>query len=346
MSTQAPAVRAEPCATSTGSYEFVRPTWRGRVVSMGTMDLVSEVIRTIRVAGANGRVIERSAAQGLRFPAFAGSGFHIVLGGSCWLVSENEEPVGLRPGDVVLASSGAEHGLTDVPVALQELPPWVAGPMPPGPGPSGFEFLTCCYRLQHGRAPQYLSALPDLIVTSLYDDRHPEVRPLVGLLSAAVSGTQMGAGATLPALVDLVLVHVLRQWHEQHGVPGWPGTDDPVIAAALREIHDDPQRKWTVGRLSETVGLPRTAFTRRFSAAVGQPPMNYLISWRLGRGAQLLRETDAPLAAIAREVGYSTEFAFSGAFSREYGVSPSRFRRTSATVGVPPTGPESSTQPG
>jgi AraC-like DNA-binding protein len=80
--------------------------------------------------------------------------------------------------------------------------------------------------------------------------------------------------------------------------------------------------------------MPRTAFTRRFSAVVGQPPMSYLIGWRLDRGARLLRETDAPLATIARQVGYSTEFAFSGAFRREYGVSPSRFRRTSAAVRV------------
>jgi AraC-like DNA-binding protein len=137
------------------------------------------------------------------------------------------------------------------------------------------------------------------------------MQALVDLLTAAVSGSQVGAGATLPALLDLVLVHVLRQWHEQHGAAGWPQTSDPAIAAALREIHEDPQRNWTVGLMSEAAGMPRTAFTRRFSAVVGQPPMSYLIGWRLARGAQLLRETDAPLASIARQVGYSTEFAFS-----------------------------------
>jgi AraC-like DNA-binding protein len=298
------------------------------------MDLMSEVIRTIRVGSASGRVIRQSASQGLRFPAMAGSGFHIVLGGACWLVSENEEPVGLVSGDVVLTSSGAGHGLTHVPRALEDLPPVVMGPMPPAPGAFGFEFLCCCYRLEHGRTPQYLSALPDLIVMSLHDDRHPEMQALVDLLTAAVSGSQVGAGATLPALLDLVLVHVLRQWHEQHSATGWPETSDPAISAALREIHEDPQRNWTVGLMSEAAGMPRTAFTRRFSAVVGQPPMSYLIGWRLARGAQLLRETDAPLASIARQVGYSTEFAFSGAFRREYGLSPSRFRRASAAVRV------------
>ena len=125
---------------------------------------------------------------------------------------------------------------------------------------------------------------------------------------------------------------MLRRWHEQHDAAGWPDTDDPAIAAALREIHKNPQRPWTVQRLSEAAGIPRTAFTRRFTTEVGQPPMSYLISWRLGGGARLLRETDAPPATIARQAGYSTEFAFSGAFRRDYGAPPSRFRHTSAAT--------------
>jgi len=139
--------------------------------------------------------------------------------------------------------------------------------------------------------------------------------------------------AALPALLDLILVQLLRRWHEQHDA-AWPTADDPAVTLALREIHQNPQRQWTVQRLSTTVGLPRTAFTRRFIRATGQPPIRYLISWRLSRGAQLLRQTDAPLAAIADQVGYSTEFSFSGAFRREYGMSPGRFRRTPAAASV------------
>ena len=298
------------------------------------MDLMSEVIRAIRVGGVGSRLIRQSESRGLRFPAFAGSGFHIVLGGTCWLITEDEDPVALEPGDVVLASSGAAHGLNHVPCALEDLPPAEMGPHPPAPGPFDFEFLCGAYRLDHGLAPQYLRALPDLIAVSPDYERHPEMRALVDLLHADVSATRMGAGATLPAILDLILVHVLRLWHEQHDTEGWPNTDDPAIAAALREIHDHPQRPWTVAQLSEKAGMPRTAFTRRFTTVVGKPPMTYLIGWRLSSGARLLRETDATLAAIARQVGYSTEFAFSAAFRREYGVSPSRFRRTPAAAAL------------
>jgi AraC-like DNA-binding protein len=241
--------------------------------SIGWVDLMSEVIRTIRVGSAYGRLIRQSDDQGLRLPAIVGSGVHIVVNGTCWLIRKDEEPVALEPGDVVLASSAGEHGLGHVPGALESLPPLATGPLPPAPESVGFEFLTCCYRLQHGRAPQYLRALPDLVVVSLDYDRHPEMRAVVSLLGATVSDTQMGAGATLPALLDLVLVHVLRQWHERHGAAGWPATDDPAVAVALQRIHEDPQRQWTVGGLSEAAGMPRTAFTKRFTAAVGRPPI-------------------------------------------------------------------------
>ena len=298
------------------------------------MDLMSEVIGMVRIGSPGSRLIRQANSEGVRFPAFEGSGFHIVLRGACWLISEFDEPVALAPGDVVLASSGAQHGLNHVPCTLDELPPAVMAPLPPAPGPFDFEFLCGAYRLERGRAPQYLHALPDLIAVSPDYTRHPGMRALIDLLLAETTGARPGSGATLRSLLDLILIHVLRQWHDRHGPDDWPATGDPAIAAALRQIHEHPQRPWTVSGLSATAGLPRTAFTRRFSAVVGQPPMRYLTGWRLNRGAQLLRESDAPLAAIARQVGYSTEFAFSTAFRREHGVSPSRFRQDPEVVRI------------
>ena len=292
------------------------------------MDLIGEVIRSVRVGYAGARLMRQTDQRGVRFSAFDGSGFHIILGGPCWLLTEHDDPIALRPGDVVLASSGAAHGLAPVPGALGDLPAAVLGPVPPAPGPAAFEFLCGAYRLEHGPAPQYLRTLPDLVVVSPDHHRRPRLRALTDLLGAEVSATPAGDDTTLPALLDLILVHVLRQWHEEHDMAGRALTDDPAIAAALRQIHEHPQYAWTVDRLSRVAGMPRTGFTRRFTAAVGQPPMRYLTGWRLERGASLLRESDASLASIARQVGYSTEFAFSAAFRREHGTSPGSFRRT------------------
>ena len=110
------------------------------------------------------------------------------------------------------------------------------------------------------------------------------------------------------------------------GTDGWPAIGDPAVATALREIHQSPQAPWTVQELSGLTGVSRSAFTRRFTESAGKPPMAYLIGWRLLTAARLLRESDAPLAAVARQVGYSSEFAFASAFRREFGISPGRFR--------------------
>jgi AraC-like DNA-binding protein len=296
------------------------------------MDLISEVIRTVRVGSAGARLIGQPPSAGLRFAAFDGSGFHIITSGTCWLIG-HDEPVPLRPGDIVLTSSGAEHGLSPTPRALGDIPLIEPGAPPPAAEPAAaFQFLCGAYRLDHGQAPQYLRALPDLIALSPDYGRHPELRSLIDLLLTDVSAARPGSGATRRALLDLILVQVLRQWHERDTAAGWPEVAHQGIAAALREIHENPHRPWTVGRLSEVAGMPRTAFSRLFTTAVGRPPMSYLTGWRLGRAARLLRETDAALASIAPRVGYSTEFAFSAAFRREYGVSPGRFRSTPPTL--------------
>ncbi|WP_037913547.1 AraC family transcriptional regulator [Actinacidiphila yeochonensis] len=296
------------------------------------MDLISEVIRTLRVGSAAARLIRQTDRRGVRFPPFSGSGFHIIRRGTCWLVTEHGEPVRLGPGDVVLVSAGIAHGLCAAPRVLADLPEMVLGPFPPEPGPADFEFLCGAYHLDHGPSPRHPRALPDLVALSPAYERAPRLRTLIDLLAADVAAdaaaTGPGTGATLPALLDLVLAEVLRQWYDEQDASGRPRADDPGIAAALRAIHENPERAWTVAQLSSAATMPRTAFTRRFTTVVGVPPMRYLTTWRLGRAARMLRESDAPLAAIAHQVGYTSEFAFSAAFRREYGTAPGGFRRT------------------
>ncbi|GAB7037105.1 hypothetical protein JCM9533A_09520 [Catenuloplanes niger JCM 9533] len=64
------------------------------------------------------------------------------------------------------------------------------------------------------------------------------------------------------------------------------------------------------------------------ATVIGRPPKRYLTEWRLTCAARLLRETDTPLAAITRRVGYSTEFALGHAFRRQFDVPPGRLRAT------------------
>ncbi|BCY08990.1 AraC family transcriptional regulator [Actinoplanes sp. L3-i22] len=289
------------------------------------MDVITEALRSVKSGFSGARLIRCSGTWGMRFQAFEGIGFHIVLEGEGWLIEPDGRHTPVGPGDAVLIPGGAEHGLSHTRAPLAGLTDLRMGPIPAEPGPADFAFLCGAHRLDRGRAHPYLRAMPDVVVVRPDYDADLRLRSLADLLGADVAERGPGAETTQKALIDLMIVHALRRWQAENA-PSWPAVSDDAVSAALSEIHRNPQRPWTVQDLSAKAGLSRAAFTRRFTALVGQPPMAYLTQWRLGRGARLLRETGEPLAAIARQVGYGSEFAFAGAFRRAYGIAPGRFR--------------------
>ncbi|MDZ5446947.1 AraC family transcriptional regulator [Micromonospora sp. 4G57] len=299
------------------------------------MDVFSEVIGSMRTGRAKFARTRHLGRWGNRFGPHAGAGFHIVLAGSCWLVPAQGEPVQLSAGDVVLLPHGTAHGLTDSPDrTLAALPPDTDGP-DDGDGDQdvGSATLLCgAYRLDHTQAHPFLRSLPQVIHLPAQLGQHPALRSAVDLLTSDLSSPQPGADAARPALLDLLLVYMLRAWLQEESSrrpgSGWHAAlSDPAVAAALRQIHASPERSWTVQQLGALAGLSRTTFARRFTATMGLPPLAYLTWWRLNSAAHLLTRDDAPLAAIARRVGYASEFAFANAFKRQFGLSPGRYRR-------------------
>jgi AraC-like DNA-binding protein len=103
------------------------------------------------------------------------------------------------------------------------------------------------------------------------------------------------------------------------------------VGHALRLLHQEPSAPWTVASLAREVGVSRATLARRFADEVGETPMAYLTEWRLALAADLLREPDATVAGVARQVGYGTGFALSAAFSRVRGISPSEHRALAST---------------
>lgn len=73
--------------------------------------------------------------------------------------------------------------------------------------------------------------------------------------------------------------------------------------------------------------LSRSAFHDRFARLVGQSPMEYITQWRMEVATTLLRQSRAPVASIALDVGYESEAAFTRAFKRRVGTPPARWRR-------------------
>ena len=185
--------------------------------------------------------------------------------------------------------------------------------------------LTGTYE-EHGEiSRRLLEALPPLLTlpAATLDS------PLVGLLATEIGRDDPGQEAVLDRLLDLLLITVLRTWFDRNGAPGWYlAHRDPLVGAALRRLHADPAQPWTVASLAAAVGVSRATLARRFTEIVGESPMSYLATWRLALAADLLREPDATVAAVARRVGYANPYALSTAFKRVRGVSPRDHRVT------------------
>jgi AraC-like DNA-binding protein len=192
--------------------------------------------------------------------------------------------------------------------------------------PGAVVMLNGIYRLHGSAGDRLLSLLPDVTLVPA----GPRTRGALELLSAEAERDEPGQDAVLNRLLDLVLVIALRSWGASAGteLPTWLGAvADPAIGAALTVLHADPRRAWTTAALASQAGLSRAAFCARFTSLVGEPPISYLTGWRMTLAADQLRDTDATVAAVAREVGYENAFAFSAAFKRTHGHSPTAWRR-------------------
>ncbi|MFE3189112.1 AraC family transcriptional regulator [Nocardia sp. NPDC059240] len=293
------------------------------------MDILSETIAAIRTGSPASGLFIRHAPWGRRYPKVPGAGFHVVLQGSCWVRPPDGKPIALGAGDVLFMPRGEVHDIMD---ALDTPVTELAIPGEPRelPGPGVRAVLVCgAYGLGGRRSHPLLDELPEFIHLPARPGRHPALRSAVDLLACEIAEPRPGTDAAIPALLDTLLLFMLRAWFDEQRSPtGWAGVfGDPVVTDALRAIHAEPQRAWTVAELSAVAGVSRATLARRFLGTVGEPPLSYLTRWRMLTAARLLRETDAALASIARKVGYQSEFAFAKAFKREYGLAPGHYRR-------------------
>jgi len=145
-----------------------------------------------------------------------------------------------------------------------------------------------------------------------------------------------GAGSMLAKLAELLFVEALRRYIERlpPGGKGWlAGVRDAHVGRALALLHATPGRHWTVDELAREAALSRSALAERFTALVGEPPIQYLMRWRLALAAQALRSGADAIAQLAERSGYESEAAFSRAFKREFGMPPAAWRRAGANLG-------------
>ena len=139
-----------------------------------------------------------------------------------------------------------------------------------------------------------------------------------------------GNAAMLGRLTELMFVEILREYMQRlpANQGGWlGGLNDPHVGKALRLVHANPARDWTVEELAREAAVSRSVLAQRFTELVGETPMRYLASWRMQLAKQMLREGARNIQEVATRVGYDSEAAFNRAFKRATGSPPATWRR-------------------
>jgi AraC-like DNA-binding protein len=292
------------------------------------MDVLSDVLRTIRLEGAlflNGDMrapwcfnVPKGSdmAQVLKPGAPRLAICHLVLQGQCWAQLQGAEPIRVNAGEVIAVPHGDPHVLgshlrhaaVDVEHVVRPQVPAVQRIRYGGDGDR--TVLVCSWLTYEGDAPNpVMSNLPGLFITALRS------RPAGPWIEQSVA--------------ELLFAEVVRGYIESMPAnnPGWlAGLRDPHVGRCLALMHGEPARAWTVEALAQESHISRSVLADRFTELVGAPPMHYLAHWRMILAAGMLRRDQVNLARIAEGVGYESEAAFNRAFKREYGVSPGVWR--------------------
>lgn len=108
--------------------------------------------------------------------------------------------------------------------------------------------------------------------------------------------------------------------------------DDGVVAGIQTWIADNYHLPNPVARMVERSGLSERTFIRRFRAATGYAPIEYVQTLRIEEAKHLLETTRTPVEMIAVEAGYEDPNFFRRLFKRRVGITPARYRQRFAAI--------------
>ena len=317
------------------------------------VDALSDVLKTIRMTGAVffrvsarapwvAQQLPREAVLPMILPGAEHMiSYHIVTEGQCFANVIGGESIALTAGQVIVFTRGDRHvmssepGMRVVPLTrfandgVPENLPFTAtfGSTGPITAKVVCGFLACDAQPFN----PLLENLPPVIKAGdRIDSNAGWLGQLIRLAMIESADKRAGGESVLAKVSELMFIEVVRQYLEalpaEQG--GWlAGLRDPFVGKALSLMHGAPALNWTIEKLAKDVGLSRSVLAQRFTHLVGMPPMQYLAKWRMQIASGLLSDGSANVATVAAEIGYASEAAFSRAFKKMVGISPSDWRR-------------------
>ncbi len=322
------------------------------------MDVLSDVLNAVRLTGAIfferhlhapwvGESPHSAAIAAMVMPeAQHVISFHAILSGSCWasLAGSAESCTRFNAGDIVIYPMGDANVLSSAPGMrgtpdLEEYSRPKDRPLPVVTRliNEGAEYchLVCGYFGCDARPfNPLLDALPRMLISQMSTAGQSWLSDMLRVAAAEAERGSAGSESLLAKLAELMFVEVVRQHIIQlpEELNGWlSGLKHHHIGQALRLIHGQPARPWTLAELAREVGLSRSVFADRFAHYVGVSPMHYLGRWRMQLAARRLALPGVSVAQAGAEVGYEFEAAFNRAFKKYVGMPPGSWRKGKST---------------
>jgi AraC-like DNA-binding protein len=319
------------------------------------MDPLSEVLRSVRLKGAvflsahftapwcvSVSMTGDDCARFVNKPAQV-IGYHFVIEGKLLVALEDAPMVEVCAGEIVLFPQNDNHTLANAP----GIPPIMARDlMQPGEdgglvriehgggGPS--TRLICGFLASEDDYNPLLATLPKALKVDVREGASRAwIEASVRFAANELAEGRLASSSVMARLAESLLTEAVRQYSStlaEEQASWLNGLRDPYVGRALALMHHEPAAAWSAERLAKEVALSRSAFVERFTSLVGMPPIRYLTLWRLESAKLNLRETNKTVAQLAFAAGYESEEAFSRAFKREFGLSPTHWREHQRAV--------------
>lgn len=299
-------------------------------------DPFSEILKLSRAESVVTGGFSAEEPWAIAFPARDKIKFFAVIRGSCWVTLEGEtEPVRFEAGDVGLLAATRSYVLSSepgmVPLDAMDLFSRAGRNTVQLGNGKDFAHIGGHVLLDPLFGQLLLEVLPPWIHISGTSPHATTFRWLLQQLVKEQQNNLPGVQLASGQLAQLLFLQILRAHLETAAsMPAsWlRALADPRIAPALRLMHAEPARAWSLDALASACAVSRTTFAAHFKAVAAIPPLTYLTEWRMRLAQHALCDGEQSIADLAHSLGYSSESAFSNAFKRCVGLSPKNFRRT------------------